>query len=295
MKKILGIALSLFVVVFTFAQEGETGSGDNNPQIQNKKGVNIMPEAGEYAVGFNASNIINNVLANFGDNNGSFGAQSLFTDGASIMGKKMITDSKAWRVSFTTFSQNNRDRFEVQDDIGLDPDSVTYDARTIKSNNYTIALGQEFRRGKGRFRALYGGNVVAGISHGRWDYEYGNAMSASNTIPTTSTGLGTVYNNGGAGNERLIMRDLGRTINFGLRGFIGAEYFFAPKACIGGEFGLSANKSWTRDAVDKYEFFDVTNNEVVEKEDLANKSFGSRNFNVSVDDFNSWLYLMIYF
>lgn len=289
MKKILGISLSLFIAAFTFAQEGETGSGDNNPQIQNKKGVNIMPEAGEYAVGFNASNIINNVLANFGDNNGSFGAQSLFVDGASIFGKKMITNSKAWRVGFTTYSENYRDRVQVQDDLGLDPDSVTFDVRNYRENSYMIALGQEFRRGKGRFRAVYGGNLMAGISHAKQNYEYGNAMGASNTIPSIGTGF---YNNG---NERVIMEDFGRTINFGLRGFIGAEYFFAPKACIGGEFGLSATKSWRRDQVNKYEFWNTTTNELVEKEDLENKNYGDRDFEISVDDFNSWLYLMIYF
>ena len=118
---------------------------------------------------------------------------NLFVDGQSIYGKYMLTNSKAIRASFYTFSENYVDRVNVQDDVALDPDSVVYDSRKYRENSYNTSVGQEFRRGQGRFRGVFGASVIAGIMHWRDDYEYGNAMSASNTIPTISTGF---YQNG---------------------------------------------------------------------------------------------------
>lgn len=285
MKRILVISLALLVSGIVFAQEGETTSSGGG-QIQNKNGVDIMPIAGEFGVGINATSLINNVLSNLG--NGPVNDNHFVRNGGAIYGKYFLDNSTAVRIGLGVYGSNYKDREEVQNDLYSDPDSVTFDQGNYRSQDITLSLGYEMRKGKGRFRALMGADLLAGLNSSIEFYEYGNAMGAGNQLPTTSiTGL-----NGG---QRLISSTGGTQYSLGLRGFIGVEYFLAPKVALGTEFGLSATRSWAKDSENTYEFWNTTTNERAVRVDYPNKNYGDASFDIDTDSFSNTIYLMIFF
>jgi hypothetical protein len=109
--------------------------------------------------------------------------------------------------------------------------------------NIVIGGGIEKRRGYGRLQGLYGGELLIGFEEAKSTFEYGNALTGPDAV-TASTNFGTTL-----GPSRFItsLGYEGRVteyrqaplIRFGIAGFLGAEYFFAPKLSIGGEFGWS--------------------------------------------------------
>ncbi len=293
MKNIIGIFLFTLLITFSFAQEMEevtsNSSEEKNPQVLGKKGQDIMPIAGEWGIGINASSLINNVLGTFGDGPNATGS-SYFVNGG-VYGKYFLTNSSAIRAGFNLFAQNDADRVTVSNDNATltHPDSVVFDISHFYQNDYNFTVGYEMRQGKSRFRAVYGGNMNFGLSYQRNVYEYANEMGEANTRPSINVGA---YRNN---NERIINDQSTGNITLGVRGFLGVEYFFAPKVCVGTEFGLLASKTWSRDIVETLEYWDVTDNELKTKEDRRSINAGRRDFTLSTDNFNNSLYLMIFF
>ena len=64
MKKRVLLVASIFAATFTFAQDGA--------ELTSKKGETILPEAGDYAIGFNAAPFLN-YAGNLFSSAGSFG------------------------------------------------------------------------------------------------------------------------------------------------------------------------------------------------------------------------------
>ena len=127
------------------------------------------------------------------------------------------------------------------------------DTWTRSSTGIVIGGGIEKRKGKGRLQGFYGGEALLSYQATTTDrYTYGNALTQNPTDDqpdvnpgdaTYSTNWGTnnlngVFNqNAGVTSARLLNSKVGESIGLGIRGFIGAEYFFMPKMSIGGEFG----------------------------------------------------------
>jgi hypothetical protein len=290
MKKILSISLGLLLTGVTIAQ--------SNDQIQNKKGVDIMPVKGEFAIGagigmstltgyfgnmFNDNS--NNNLGNSLFKNNSFGGQMVF-------GKYMISDNNAIRAGFANNGYDNSTSYEVYDDRSNNPDSLVVDKFRENSSSTTISLGYEFRRGKTRLRGIYGAEALMSWSGGyHRTYTYGNGMSYQNMAPLTE-----LFGNEG---ERLLTTDGGTTFGLGVRGFVGVEYFVAPKVCVGTEFGWSINYTKTSRSKQVTERFDIFATDdanpfgqVVTKETY---DLGSRSFNSGLDNANAQLYLTFFF
>ena len=70
------------------------------------------------------------------------------------------------------------------------------------------------------------------------NYTYGNTFGTGNIAPTSSTWFswGGVAGENAEG-ERVVSQQGGNYNGVGLRGFIGVEYYIAPKICFGTEFG----------------------------------------------------------
>jgi hypothetical protein len=85
-------------------------------------------------------------------------------------------------------------------------------------SNINLGAGIQMYRGKGRVRGFYGAeaNIGLGSSKETW----------------TATDLSVEAKDGS-------------TFNLGVRGFIGVEYFFAPKMSLSGEFGWGLGLSST--------------------------------------------------
>ena len=74
----------------------------------------------------------------------------------------------------------------------------------------TAGLGKEWRRGSTRLQGFYGADALVGFSSTKWTETNNNAGNAS-------------FN-------------AGTSINLGVTGFIGAEYFLFPKMSIGAQY-----------------------------------------------------------
>ena len=179
MKKILSISLGLLLTGVTIAQ--------SNDQIQNKKGEDMLPVKGEWAVGagFNILGYVGNMFnGNLNNNYGNSTFRSSGLGGASLFGKYMISNDNAVRLSLNNSGDNSSIEYEAYDDKTTDPDSLVFDTRLTSSSTTRIGIGYEFRRGKSRLRGIYGGDFLAGWSTGvNYNYNYGNAMTFDNQAP----------------------------------------------------------------------------------------------------------------
>lgn len=287
MKKLTLLASVMFLGSSVFAQ------------LQNKNGVNILPEAGEYALGANAVPILNYFGNIFnGNTNNQFAGNSKFVSffsGQSIYGKYFLDDDKAIRANFRVNSFDFNNTNLVFDANGSSPDDKVEDRFSRSQTNFQLGGGLEFRRGSTRLQGYYGGEAMVGYSTGFTNkYEYGNELEAVNPSPEAtnwSTGGGVFGSSAIA--DRIIESNATNTLMFGLRPFVGVEYFFAPKISLGMEFGWGLVYSNSGEVYSTTESFDLGTGEIVT--DKQKTSNGSSTLNLDTDNFNGSINFMFHF
>jgi hypothetical protein len=266
--------------------------------LKNKKGHIILPEAGEFALGFNAIPVLTFIGNTFNGNtfNNSIGDDK-FASGFGqnvIFGKYFLEDKKAIRVDFrfgvhsATFENN------VINDAQNSPDSLVADEAKLVNQNYVIGVGHEWRMGTGRLQGVVGGGLFYGFnSSTKSKFEYGNDFSAGNAAPTSTTwdNFGNALGVSSMG-ERVVSVKGGNTWGLGARLFAGVEYFIAPKISLGAEFGWFLAYSKTGEATATFESWDGGSGDVVSREQSTSSS---RRFDVDTDNFGGALYLMFHF
>ena len=293
MKKLIGCTLIFVLSGGLFAQ--------GNEQIQNKNGVDIMPVAGEFAIGVNAIPVLTYVGDLFGytNSNSAIGANKFVNYFASntLFGKYMLTDNTAIRGHFRIGQYNSVYSNDVFDDTQNDPNMLVQDTYSSRSSVYNLGVGYGWRRGKTRLRGIYGGEIMYQFARGTTrDYEYGNACGNGNPSPTATTwtagGLAVAE---GPMAER-IMSVRGSNYNgVGLRAFAGVEYYIAPKICIGTEFGWSimAGKNGTTST--KVSYWDPTAEDGGVETFRETTTNSSKSLALDTDNFGGSLYFMFYF
>ena len=233
-KKVLLIA-ALFTAGLSFAQDGLTS----------KKGVPILPEAGDWSIGFDASSLLNyggNMLNGKLDNSlapmGDITANTIY-------GKKFIDANTAYRGMLRFgFGTGGSDTLVTK--TGTTTNEKVTDERNSSSFNITIGGGKEYRRGKGRLQGVYGPMAMISLGTSGTENVYGNDLSATNPGPA-----------GG----RVTETSNGSTFGLAIGAFGGVEYFFAPKMSLGAEIqwtialnstgtGESTSEAWTGTAVE---------------------------------------------
>lgn len=270
-KKVLLIA-ALFTAGLSFAQDGLTS----------KKGVPILPEAGDWAIGFDASSLLN-----YGGNllNGSIGnglAPMGDINANTIYGKYFVDANTAYRgmVRLGFGTTNNRTFVTDYSTGNIDPvtgalvdaDATVENEAKTSAMNITVGGGMEFRRGKGRLQGVYG--PMAMISLG--------TFSTENTYGVS---IQDAFNNGDpsytAGNGRITETKNGTTFGLAVGGFAGVEYFFAPKISLGAEIGwtIALNSTGDGEQTTEDEVVDTntglaTGSESTTREFAGNSSFG---------------------
>ena len=243
-KSLLVASMSLFVAT-TFAQEGP----------KSKDGETILPEKGDWAVSLN----LNPVLENTFQKNPIWKNLNNF----SLVGKKFKDDKTAFRAVVSLTKSNSHNSKEIAKAMAFpspdlnfgDKTPLVKDTWSNSSTGIVIGAGIEKRKGKGRVQGFYGGEVLLSLQSGTKDkFTYGNALTQNptddqpdvnaNDIYTTNwaiTGMpntaANLTQNAGVTSARLLNSTDGGSFGLGVRGFIGAEYFFVPKMSIGGEFG----------------------------------------------------------
>ena len=255
MKKSIALVALAFGVTSAFAQD-----------LTSKKGEPILPEAGDWGLAIDATPFLNYAGNVFGKTaNNTAPTWNFFTNAQTISGRYFKDASKVYRGSLRigTGSSSTRnmvtDRTVAAGSQTVFPNAMPMKENVWKSSSSTIGLaaGIEMRKGKTRLQGYYGGEAGLYLNMGREKFTYGNALVASTTgsaqvnvsAADDFTGASNVNASapiqGITGSARATEIKNGTTISFGVRGFIGAEYFVLPKMSIGGEFGWGLGLSST--------------------------------------------------
>lgn len=242
-KSILAMAVVLGATT-TFAQD-----------LTSKKGENYLPEAGDWAIGIDAVPFLNYVGNFFGktnDNNYANGIWDFNNPNMVITGKYFVEDGLAYRAGIRLGFGSDKGTEMVADRAftGTNPwpaaPSEVENTYKMGATNIALTAGMEWRKGTTRLQGFYGAEIGFGISSTKNTYTYGNALTASTATPvvdvTAADDMGgniMVVQDGQGNNQdaRILTDKSGMNFSLGLRGFIGAEYFFLPKMSLGGEFG----------------------------------------------------------
>ena len=277
---------------------------------------NYLPEAGDVTIGVNAVPFLNYLGNVFGksDKNkinpekigGVPAVPGLDNPTMSIFGKYFLTDQTALRLnvgiginSLTQSQYVTDDAAAVNDPLSQD---VVEDTYKYRNSGMSVAVGYEWRRGSKRLQGYWGGQAILAYSNSKHFFGYGNAITEVNQTPSAATGnwdlpsmvpdeiqsvptLLPIADVGG--NSRLLMQSDGRSWTYGLGGFVGVEYYIAPKISIGCE--MSLNLLWTTGGkkYQKSERFNPDFNKVEENIRWTGKSdsgfrFGTENIGTSL-------------
>ena len=266
--------------------------------LKNDKGVDILPVAGEFALGFNAVPIFNFVGNTFnGNTNNTNIGQNKFLQNAFntnvIMGKYMLEDKVAIRANINIATSAFTNGNFVSDDIGTSPEDLVRDYANVNSQLYVIGGGYEMRKGEGRIQAIYGGDLALMFGGNKSTFDYGNQFGLLNQAPTSTswTNAGNVSTVGPVG-ERPVSITPGSMFGVGVRPFVGIEFFFAPKISLGAEFGWNIMYTRTADGNQVNEYYLPATEEVRLREVQLS---GQNRFATGIDNFNGALFLMFYF
>ncbi|MEO0311051.1 MAG: hypothetical protein RIQ89_708 [Bacteroidota bacterium] len=259
----------------------------NAQTMTSKNGTMILPEADNWWIGVDAAPALNyfgNLLNNSSSNSVGFSYQKPLT----IVGGMVVDANTSYRVQVGIgFGSSTVNALIDQDGSTSNPPAQVTDTYKDGGSNITIGGGLQKNRGKGRLRGIYG--VEAGISLGssKDTYTYGNAINSTYPNPGTTNFGGNI---GGIG--RIKESKAGSTFGFGVRGFIGAEYFFAAKMSIGGEFGWGPSLSSTGEGEVTSEGWDAQANGV---KTLTTKTGKSSSFGLGVDNASGQIVMRFYF
>jgi hypothetical protein len=252
MKKSLLLITLIFGFNIAFAQD-----------LTSKKGEPYLPEEKDWSIGIDASSLVSYVNS-FALNAKNSANSKALSNAQTITGKYFINAKTAYRGALTLgmHSYNARnmvaDRVAATNSVAVFPAAVAMKENVWNRKNSTVGLsfGIEKRRGKTRLQGLYGGEIGLMIATSKDKFTYGNALTTNNALTIdvdtvadamSSSIFGSANNvsqnagsiiQGNVSTARITERNNGTTISFGIRGFMGAEYFILPKMSIGGEFGF---------------------------------------------------------
>lgn len=257
MKKLFLTAALASAVAFANAQT-----------LTSKNGTPILPEAGDWSVGFDAQPVLNyagNLLN--GNTNNSVSLNGI--DSTAIVGKYMKDANTAYRVRVgINFGSTTLTAGSLNDSLN-DPSEVKTSGTGI-----TLGAGIQKYRGKGRLQGIYGAEAMIGFGSSSVTHEFAKSPDANNQ----------------ASLNRIKEVKGGSTFNFGVRAFIGAEYFFAPKMSLGVEYGWGLMVGSTGASETTREFWNGT---AVTTE--TTKGGKASNFGLNVQQPNGSITLNMYF
>lgn len=231
MKKIV-ISLAAILCMASAASAQTLIIVEEKPVLTNKRGVRILPQAGDMSIGISASPFFS-YFGNMFTDNGVNKAPLFTNNGPGLNFKFFVTDNQAIRAGLmANFGKNYYYGNPTSNAVA--GTTVTDRMRTT-NEEFGINLGYEWRMGMGRLQGFLGAQMTAGYSRTLTEYSYGNEMNATYPNPWT-------WNFVSGTEAQVASRPMSvknaANISVGLSGFVGVEYFFAPKMSVGGELGL---------------------------------------------------------
>lgn len=256
-------------------------------ELTSKKGFAIAPEAGDWSIGIDAYPFLQYAGNLFNQNGNNAPSWNFISGDRAIVGKYVKDATSAYRAKVRIGFGSTKTEYEIPDQTSTStPQANTTDEQKVSSSNIALGLGIQKWRGKSRLRGFYGGEVMIGLLGGsKTTNTFGNATTATFTNPSTNIpGAAT-------GNGRITEVKTKAGLHLGLDGFIGAEYFFAPKMSLSGEFtwGLMLGGTGaTETTTESWNGTTVTST-------TATNPGKSSSFNIDTDNVGGSLMLNFYF
>ncbi|HEX5003376.1 MAG TPA: hypothetical protein VFW78_12850 [Bacteroidia bacterium] len=279
MKKILLIATFALSASVVLAQD----------EMTSKKGTPILPEVGDYWIGVDAVPFLD-YFGNLMNSGNSAPSWDFTNSGMAITGGMVKDANTSYRGKIRLGIGSNKVNYSTDNDATTDPNDQSFDEAKTSSNNILLGAGIQKNRGKGRLRGLYGAEAYLMFGGGKTTYSYANAYSATNTNPSS----GIPGQNGA--NPRTTESKNGSMFGFGVRSFVGVEYFFAPKMSVAGEFGWGLAISSTGEGEVSQEGWDPTlNSGAGGVTSSSSKTGKSSSFGFDTDNSGGSIILSFYF
>ena len=225
---------------------------------KNKNGKVLNPEAGDWGISVDGSPFIDFAadLVHIGaaKNASSPTFNGLNAQDYSISGKYFKSNNMAYRGTIRLYSKDSTVKKGITYDpnaAGVNwPNNVPKDFKNkdvMSQSDWSVGFGGglEWRKGTKRLQGYYGVEAIIAFARNTKSFKYAYDVIAQDNDSLTADNL-TNYTTNFNGNiidipGEYISRDLsqksGMTKVFGVRGFVGVEYFVAPKISFGGEFG----------------------------------------------------------
>ena len=276
------------MVLFVFSAMAQDDSA-----FVNKRGISVLPQAGDIAIGIDAAAPLQYIGNAFNGNVGNNAPNANFLTnnlGNNIYLKYFIADDAALRLNFAFNKTKNFDTRYVTDDAAFMADPLTndkvMDMQIRNRNSFILGAGFEKRKGRNRVQGFYGAGTYFTYTKNGNKYEYGNAITEANPIPSSSGVWGNV-----AANQRTLSEITTSNYGFGLNAFIGVEYFIFPSVAIGAELGYGYALTKNRQTSHVYEYW---NNTQIDNMTVLDNSPASFNF-IGVVNPTTNFYLMFNF
>ncbi|MDF1671941.1 MAG: hypothetical protein P1U41_00415 [Vicingaceae bacterium] len=275
-KKVLFVA-SMFLATAMIAQDGLTS----------KKGEAYLPEAGDWALGFDGTPFLNYAGNMFNGTTGNsvnatwVGNQPAMT----VYGKMFKDETTAYRAKIRIGFGSTTDK-NFFDTSAVNPATVVELGDERKTSNFNITLGGgiEKRRGNTRIQGFYGGELLISFGSSSVEHTFGSTFSDDFTATWTDDfDAGTTTSSNG---PRTTKVSNGSTMQIGLRGFAGVEWFIAPKVSVAAEYGWGLAMTSTGDGTVTTEEWGLatptaTDNSLITKETTQG---GTSSFGIDTDN-----------
>ena len=291
-KKVLFVA-SLFVATAIFAQDGLTS----------KKGEAYLPEAGDWALGFDGTPFLDYAGNWFnGTTNNSVNATWVGNNPQmTIVGKHFKDETTAYRmkvrIGFGSTTVKNIHDTSTTTLTGEVTDEM-------KTSHFMLTLGGgiEKRRGNTRIQGFYGGEVLISFGSSGNEFTYGDASSGTTTggnlhfATWTDDFVANTTQTSGA--ERNVKISNGSSMIIALRGFAGVEWFLAPKVSVAAEYGWGLAMTSNGDGERDTESYELATGAPAGSESLIQRKHttgGSSSFGIDTDNNGGQITIMFHF
>lgn len=258
-------------------------------QVTKEDGTVITPEAGDWAIGFNAAPVFDYFGNMFNGSTGNSLSTQFMNGNQAIYGKMFKDENTAYRAS-VRLMYGTGSQIILQDTASTTVTPSYVENKVTQSGaGIVIGAGIEKRRGHNRLQGYYGAEalITLGGTTPNMKYEYGLEMDSANV------------DNGYVPSSRLISTKAGSTFGIGVRGFIGVEYFILPKISFGAEYGWGLSWSTTGGGETVTEYFDSNDNGPTnlarEHYEVTTMTGKSSSFNIDTDNLGGTIRLMFHF
>ncbi|MCL2247307.1 MAG: hypothetical protein FWC10_09410 [Lentimicrobiaceae bacterium] len=191
--------------------------------LTSRRGTPVLPTAGTWALGIDASPFFNYFGRMFSDE----GANAPTFTGGTFVVRYFLQDNRALRFRVTVNAWSDKS-ISLVNRVGSQADGLVENVLQRSSAETHLFFGYERRIGTTRLQGFYGfeGSLGVGSAGIRRTYTWGNALSEDNI---------------NRGSWRTLVDRPGMMFSIGANVFAGVEYFIAPGISLGAQVGYGIN------------------------------------------------------